>query len=172
MSKYETQFKHKIVKQCLSGDRGSKSVAKMHGLDHGQVNRWTAAFCLHGLAGLAKKYASYDAKFKLRVVQHMKRDTLSLRQTAARYDIRNPDQIRRWALAYHAGGIEALHPKPRGRPKQMKPKPPLEPPVDDDERTLEQLRKENEYLRAEVAYLKKLDALIRAKQPIAPKSRR
>lgn len=172
MSKYDTQFKHRIVKQYLSGECGSKSLAKRHGLDYGQVNRWIASFRLHGIKGLAKKSASYDAQFKLRVVRHMERDTLSLRQTAARYDIRNPDQIRRWALAYHAGGIETLHPKPRGRPKQMKPKPPLEPPVDDDARTLEQLRKENEYLRAEVAYLKKLDALIRAKQPIAPKSRR
>ena len=172
MSKYDTQFKHGIVKQYLSGECGSKSLAKMHGLDHGQVNRWIASFRLHGLAGLAKKSASYDAQFKLRVLQHMERDTLSLRQAAAHYDIRNPDQISRWALAYHQGGIEALQPKPKGRPRQMKPKPPPEPPVGDDARTLEQLRQENECLRAEVAYLKKLDALIRAKQPIAPKSRR
>jgi len=173
MSKYDTEFKHKIVQQCLAGRHGAKSVAKMHGLKHGQVERWVAAYRQHGLAGLTKKYASYDAPFKLKVLRHMARGMLSLQQAAALYDIRNPDQIRRWSHAYHEGGIEALMPKPKGRVKPMKPKPPPpEPPVNDDARTLEQLRKENEYLRAEVAYLKKLDALIQAKRADAPKKRK
>jgi transposase len=34
----------------------------------------------------------------------------------------------------------------------------------DDQRTREQLLKENDYLRAELAYLKKLDALIQAEK--------
>jgi transposase len=38
-------------------------------------------------------------------------------------------------------------------------------------RTLEQLRKENEYLRTEVAYLKKLNALVQAKKQVAQKKR-
>jgi transposase len=38
--------------------------------------------------------------------------------------------------------------------------------------TLEALRRENEYLRAEVAYLKKLDALVRAQKHAAPKKRK
>ncbi|NKA06675.1 IS3 family transposase ISRso11 [Ralstonia solanacearum] len=41
-----------------------------------------------------------------------------------------------------------------------------------DERSREDLLKENECLRAEVAYLKKLDALLRAKQQQAPKKKR
>lgn len=172
MSKYNTKFKHMIVQHCLTGGRGAKSVAKAHSLTHGQVERWVAAYRQHGLAGLTKKYAAYDAPFKLKVLQHMQRDMLSLQQAAALYDIRSADQIRRWSHAYHEGGIEALMPRPKGRPKQMKPKPPPEPPVGDDARTLEQLRQENEYLRAEVAYLKKLDALIQAKRPVTPKKRK
>lgn len=172
MTKYDTKFKHKIVDQCLAGPRGSKSVARQHGLDHGQVDRWVAAYRQHGLAGLAKKYTSYDVRFKLKVLSHMERESLSLRQAAVLYNIRNPDGIRRWARAYDEGGIEALMPKSKGRRKQMKPKPPPEPPVGDDVRTLEQLRKENAYLRAEVAYLKKLDALIQARRPTAPKKRK
>ena len=41
-----------------------------------------------------------------------------------------------------------------------------------DTRTQEDLRKENEYLRAEVAYLKKLDALVRAKKQAVPTKRK
>lgn len=46
-----------------------------------------------------------------------------------------------------------------------------EPSQTEDTRTLEQLRKENEYLRAEVAYLKKLKALRQAKEQAAQKKR-
>jgi transposase len=53
------------------------------------------------------------------------------------------------------------------------PKPPEPtPPHADDARTLQALRKENEYLRAEVAYLKKLDALVRANRQAAQRKRK
>ncbi len=41
-----------------------------------------------------------------------------------------------------------------------------------DERSREELLKENEYLRAEVAYLKKLDALLAKKQAAQKKKRK
>ena len=47
---------------------------------------------------------------------------------------------------------------------------PLAPPA--DSRSLEDLRKENEYLRAEVAYLKKLKALLQAKEQAALRKRK
>ncbi|MNF15495.1 hypothetical protein D3C80_2181340 [compost metagenome] len=52
------------------------------------------------------------------------------------------------------------------------PPEPIPPESEPDQRTREQLLKENEYLRAEVAYLKKLDALIRAEQRQAPRAKR
>jgi transposase len=45
-------------------------------------------------------------------------------------------------------------------------------PRPEDTRTLEELRKENEYLRVEVAYLKKLNALVRANRQAAQKRRK
>lgn len=78
-----------------------------------------------------------------------------------------------WERQYHEGGLDALKPKLRRRQKKMpssKPPKPLPPPAE-DARSLEQLRKENEYLRAEVAYLKKLQALRQEKEPAAPKKR-
>ena len=79
-----------------------------------------------------------------------------------------------WERKYHEGGITALAPKLRGRPKKMKspelPKPSYELPQ--ESKTLQELQRENEYLRAEVAYLKKLDALVRAKQQAAQKKRK
>lgn len=75
---------------------------------------------------------------------------------------------------YHEGGVEALKPKPRGRQEEMKlPQPPvLAAQQTADMRTAQELRQENEYLRAEVAYLKKLDALVRAKKLAAQPKRK
>ncbi|MBR8304779.1 IS3 family transposase, partial [Burkholderia dolosa] len=64
-------------------------------------------------------------------------------------------------------GFAALLPRPKGRHPKMSTSPlpePAPPESEPDTRTREQLLKEVEYLRAEVAYLKKLDALIRAEQ--------
>jgi transposase len=53
------------------------------------------------------------------------------------------------------------------------PKPPDPPPPHaNDASTLDALRKENEHLRAEVAYLKKLDALVRVNRQAAQKKRK
>ena len=95
-----------------------------------------------------------------------------MRAASAMFDIRNPDALRLWRRAYDQGGIEALMHKPRGRRRHMKPKPPATPDKTGDTPTIERLLKENEYLRAEVAYLKKLDALIQAKKLAAQKKRK
>jgi transposase len=53
------------------------------------------------------------------------------------------------------------------------PEPPQ--PLDEkptETKTLQELQRENEYLRAEVAYLKKLDALVRVKQQAAQTKRK
>jgi transposase len=63
----------------------------------------------------------------------------------------SPTLLRRWVRDYRRDGVDALRSKPRGR----RPAPPDPAP----ESELERLRRENELLRAEVAYLGKLKAL-------------
>jgi transposase-like protein len=104
---------------------------------------------------------------KLQVLEHMWREELSFNQTIHLFNLRGGGGVvSTWERQYHQGGITALAPKPRGRPKQMK-SPTSPKPLSDkttEAKTLQELQRENEYLRAEVAYLKKLDALVRAKQ--------
>ena len=105
----------------------------------------------------------------------MKQQGLSQTQVAALFDLRGGSGVvSKWLSQYHEGGPEALKPKPRGRPKKMPtPTPPKNlPPQADDASALETLRKENEYLRAEVAYLKKVQALVREGRQAAPKKRK
>jgi transposase len=103
----------------------------------------------------------------------MWREKLSYRQVATRFDLRGNTVVSTWERLYHEGGVDALKPKSGTRPKRIKmkiPEPEKSVP-NDDKRTLKELLKENESLRAEVAYLKKLDALVRAEQA-APKKRK
>jgi transposase len=174
MAKYDKQFKLKVVKQYLAGKDGSKRLGQAYGLAHSVIEQWVAGYRQHGVAALTKKHTHYDASFKMTVLHRMWRQELSCRQVAALFDIRNPSAVRVWERQYHAGGVGALAPKPRGRPKTMAdPLPPNadDPSAPDDGRSRKELLKELEYLRAENAYLKKLDALIQAKKAATQKKR-
>ena len=173
MTKYDEGFKLEVVQQYLAEGLGTRRLAHRHGLSDGQIRRWIAAYQEHGLAGLRSRGANYDAQFKLSVLQRMWAEQWSLGQTAAAFDIRCPAHIGKWERQYHVGGIDALTPRPRGRPRKMTPpdcpKPAPEQP--EEARTREQLLEELKYLRAEVAYLKKLQALVQAKKLAAQRKR-
>ena len=171
MSKYSARFKKDVVDQYLLGGAGYESIAREAGISSGRLRQWVANYGAHGMRGLEKKYGTYSADFKLKVLTRMFNEGMTAQAVCAMFNIRNPGCIKDWSLAYDRGGLEALIPKPRGRPPTMKLKPPTsrEP---GEAPTVKQLLKENEYLRAEVAYLKKLDALIQAKQLAAQKKRK
>ncbi|AJY17196.1 hypothetical protein FEP63_03341 [Burkholderia multivorans] len=138
------------------------------------VRRWVASYREHGEDGLSKKHSHYDARFKLSVLQRMWRDELSYARVAVVFGIRNERSIPVWERLYHEGGIEALMPRRRGRPPKMTTLPPPKPTDDaaQKEPSREELLKEIVYLRAEVAYLKKLDALLQSKKQTAPRKKR
>ena len=173
MSKHSTSFKLKIVRQFLDQGFGTRQLGIEHRLDHAMIRRWIASYQLHGVAGLEPKYSAYDAAFRLSVLHRKRLEDLSSNQVAAIFGIRNPSCINRWERQYHEGGMEALVPRPRGRPAMAKQQiPPLtNEPVPDSARSQEDLLRELEYLRAENAYLKKLDALIQSKKAAARKKR-
>jgi len=146
---------------------GTPALSKKYGVSDSVLRRWIRAWQHHGEAGLRKKYEAYSAEFKLNVLRRMWHDELSYQQVSALFDLRETSGVSRWERQYHEGGIDALKPRPKGRPPHMsqpKQDPQPTPEPTQDERPREDLLKENEYLRAEVAYLKKLDALLRAKQ--------
>jgi transposase len=175
MSKYSEQFKLAVVQAYLdAGSVGFRAVAQQHGLtSHSMVERWVAAFQLHGEAGLNRKFSQYTAEFKLSVLQHMWENQLSITQTAAKFEIRSHAMVGMWERAYQEGGFEALAPRRRGRPKTVAtPTTKQEAPPDDDKRDHEELLAELNQLRMEVAYLKKLRALVQAQQKATPPKKR
>lgn len=174
MTKYTEHFKQTVVQDYLSGHEGFRALSLRHGVaNRSLIERWVAAFRLHGIAGLRPKRARYDAAFKLSVLQHMWENRLSITQTAAKFDIRRHSTVGDWERAHRAGGIDALTPASTKKPKKMTlPTTKPEVPAGQDTRSREELMEELNYLRMENAYLKKLRALVQAKEASAAAKKR
>jgi transposase len=108
---------------------------------------------IHGQGVLVSRPAkSYSFEFKLALVLRFLAGE-SGPELAVEAGLASRELLQKWVRAYRMDGEDGLRPKPRGRPRKPDSPPPAELPE------LERLRRENERLRAEVAYLGKLRAL-------------
>jgi transposase len=176
MRKYTEQTKLSAVEDYCSGSAGYREVAHRHEVDVSSLRKWIVAYQALGAAGLKpKRKKHYSPEFKLSVLQRMREEELSYRQVAALFDIRKSDIIGEWERRYDEGGLDALSWQPgSGQHKKMTtPSPPIQLESSDDEaRTRDDLLAELNQLRMENAYLKKLDALVQAKERAAQRKKR
>jgi transposase len=108
---------------------------------------------IHGQGVLVSRPAkSYSFEFKLALVQRFLAGE-SGPELAVEAGLASRELLQKWVRAYRMDGEDGLRPKPKGRPRKPDSPPTGELPE------LERLRRENERLRAEVAYLGKLRAL-------------
>ena len=108
---------------------------------------------IHGQGVLVSRPAkSYSFEFKLALVERFLAGETGP-DLAAEAGLASRELLQKWVRAYRLEGEDALRPKPKGRPRKTASPPPAELSE------LERLRRENERLRAEVAYLGKLRAL-------------
>jgi len=159
--KYDSIFKDKVVKEHLSGC-SLTAVALRWGLSRSLLTRWVDRYQIYGEEGLLPKARLYQpAEFKLKVVESYQSGGLSLRDCCSVYGIATESIVLSWVKKYELLGVHGLR-EQRGRPKLMKKDnlskktPPLT--------RLEELEKENLYLKAENELLKKLEALAQAKE--------
>ena len=101
----------------------------------------------------------YTPEFKIKVVKTMRDEKLSYSETARQFDITNHSIVANWERIYLEEGEEGLRIERRGRACSAggtrKGRPPkLDKKVEED------LISEVQRLRAENAYLKKLNALV------------
>jgi transposase len=163
MSKYDEKLKLMVVREYQEGQLGFKLLAKKHGIkSHKQIINWVKNYEKFGTEGLMRKKQNktYSVQFKLDVLSFMKRTGSSVTETALEFGLTNPPMITVWKNAFLEGGAESLD-RPKGRPP-MSDKAKnrrSNKTIKDKEMTYEQkLERENEILRLEVEYLKKLQA--------------
>ena len=95
----------------------------------------------------------YTAEFKQKVVEAVLNEGLSYEEARRIYEVNGRDRIQSWERIYLAEGPEGLAVERRGRGSKGRPKK-LPQAVEED------LLAEVQRLRAEVAYLKNLQALV------------
>ena len=114
---------------------------------------------------MAKKgqiFKTYSSEFKLSVIMDMRENHLGLRETERKYKVQH-SVILKWERIFLEEGAEGLMKERRGKAcaasGTRKGRPPkLDPNVEED------LIAENQRLRMEIEYLKKLDALVRERE--------
>ena len=119
------------------------------------------------MAKKGQKQKKYRAEFKIGVIMDMREHRLSYHKTVRKYELGNDKQggarlmLQRWERIFGEEGTEGLMKERRGRNntngKCGRP-PKLEPKVEED------LIAENQRLRMEIEYLKKLSALVLAEE--------
>jgi transposase-like protein len=130
----------------------------MLGVSRWPVKRLYRRWRIHGQGALVTKPAqSYTFEVKLALVERFLAGETAP-DLAAEAGLSSALLLNSWVRAYRREGADALRPKPKGRPRKADSPPAAE--VSE----LERLRRENERLRAEVAYLGKLRALRAQKQ--------
>ena len=101
----------------------------------------------------------YTGEFKQMVVEDMRQNSLGFREAAQKYDV-DRTVIRKWERIYLEEGATGLYKNRRAgitNPKKGRA-PNLEKKVEED------LISENQRLRMEIDYLKKLNALVQQQE--------
>lgn len=159
--KYSFDLKLKVVKEYQEGYLGVRRLAKKHGVSKSVLGRWIQIYEKFGKDGLisSKQTQTYSVQFKLDVLSFIERTGSSETETAFHFGLKNPTLVANWKKAYREGGIEGLS-KTKGRKAMSNTSnnKSTKQSTGNEFTAREKLERENELLRLEVAYLKKLKA--------------
>ena len=96
----------------------------------------------------------YTGEFKQRVIETMMKEKLSYCEAARQFEVGDDKRVAAWERIYLEEGPAGLYIERRGRRSKGRPPKKLKPEVEED------ILAEVQRLRAENAYLKKLNALV------------
>jgi len=151
------------VKRVLERGDSIGASAKAIGISKTVLQGYVSRAREHGYGCLIKSvgHKNYDGSFKINVVEFMREKHLSTYAAAAHFDL-GRSMIQRWERKYLEEGPEALYEdlrgrktlnqKQRGRPSKLKKQ------VEED------LIAENQRLRMENEFLKKLNVLVQERE--------
>ena len=168
--KYDYEFKLRLVTIILEGRNSKKGLAKAENVSIFNIFFWVKLFETYGeqgLKGISQDTFTIDEKVSI-ILEHQK-TRLSLIDTCVKYRISNPSVLLQWIRKFKNSGFKGLEDNrgahfKKNRIKTKMAKKSNIPGIKDSMTDLEKIKIENEYLRAEVAYLKKLEALAQSKQ--------
>jgi len=167
MSKHSRELKLIIAKECLGG-KSSRILSNELSISSRQIRYWTQVFSIHGKNAFLPNSHASSAKTKLQALKLMWTNGWSLTHTSAVLNQSSPGSLSVWLKTYNESGFRGLERSSIGRPPMKQSKTPVKL---DNEMTMEELKEELAYLRAENAVLKKLEELEQAKRRQTKKRR-
>lgn len=159
MSKHHRAFKLELAKRAEN--ESSRHLSRQCHVSSRQIRYWSLVYRFHGANSFLHLERPYTLNFKIGALMTMRENDWSIGYTSAYFDLSSPSLLSNWQKLYSLGSISNLRPKQKGRRRMKrdssKPKP-------SEQMTEKELREELDYLRAENAVLKKLEALAQAKK--------
>jgi transposase len=160
--KYSVELKMEVVEVWREHRLTMAEIMSKYKISAQTVQRWATEYDSQGVDGLVTKPIKkiYTGEFKQKVVEDMRDNRLNQSETSRKYSV-GRNQVQQWERIYLEKGPEGLYIENRGRtPKSVntKKKAALAKNIEAD------LIAENQRLRMENEYLKKLNALIQAKE--------
>ena len=164
--KYSFDEKLDVVKSIISG-KSQLSVCRERHIDQHTVYIWLCRYRRHGESGLlkSKRVNHYSPSEKERIILEHVQEGVSLSQLSLRYDL-DRSTIKAWLREVRSGGS----PYDVKRPADPAREPMARPKKKDPQTDLEKLQAENLRLRAEIALLKKVKALVEEQEARALRS--
>tara|TARA_Y100000815_G_scaffold260718_1_gene272407 strand:- start:820 stop:1320 length:501 start_codon:yes stop_codon:yes gene_type:complete len=166
MSKHNRAFKIKLAQ--LVEEKNSEALGRKYRVSARLIRYWFQVYQINGSNSFIHKQLPYSSEFKTHVLKTMEMNNWSLGYTSAYFDLSSPGILFQWQKLYARKDISRLNPKNKGKPRvtnnSSTPKP-------SSEMTEKELREELDYLRAENAVLKKLEALAQARKKKAKTKR-
>lgn len=162
--KYNYEFRLRCVEEVLIDHHSVNSVAIANGIAKSSLKHWISFYQEYGNSGLLPKgNRNYSPDFKVKVIQSIEKEFLSLSEACLKFNIPSMSVITRWQRKYSKESILGLENKPKGRPKSMKFKRAAKKSSKPLTRE-EELLLEIESLKCENELLKKFNALIQSKK--------
>ncbi len=152
------------VERYLRGTESQREVADSIGVCHSQLRAWIRRFQYHGPAAFEKTCTSYAVETKLEILAYMHEQGLSVRKTAAIFNIPAHATLQNWLKIVERDGPDGLRPTKKGNPVMKKDTSKEKSNPSSKDPSVKALKAEIEHLRMENAYLKKLKALVQNKE--------
>ena len=162
---YAKELKLKAVMAAKSNQYSDAELVTMFPACRSTIRLWVKAYDLNGEQGLEppKEIKRYSGKFKQQVVEDFIDSNTTQSAIAKKHKI-SRRQVYDWLNIYYENGVEALYLDRKSFLERKKADLPSNENTD-----TAALLKELERLKAENAYLKKLNALVQEKQKSAQK---